>query len=181
METNKIKELLERYFEGQSSLDEEKMLHEYFASEEVDAELRPYKELFGSLDELLLDTDSVLEDDLMDFILESEHKEKNKLRVLWQAVSSVAAILIIALLVFNWQQSNTKWDDTYSDPNIAYTEASKTLQYVAGKYLAGIEQLKPMGKINQAVKPLDSGLQSVNKGFQEVENMQQIHKKLKQE
>ncbi|RKD91135.1 hypothetical protein [Mangrovibacterium diazotrophicum] len=181
METNKIKELLERYFEGQSSLEEEQLLHRYFASAEVDAELRPYKELFGSLDELQQDRDSVLEDDLMDFILESEHKEKNKLRFLWQAVSSVAAILIVALLVFNWQQSDTKWEDTYSDPNMAYTEASKTLQYVAGKYLAGMEQLKPMGKINQAVKPLDNGLQSVNKGFREVESLQQIHKKLKQE
>jgi len=72
METNRVKELLENYFEGQTSLEEENMLHDYFASGEIDAELLPYKELFGGLKELQQDTSSVHEDDLMDFILESE-------------------------------------------------------------------------------------------------------------
>ncbi|WP_163708236.1 hypothetical protein [Mangrovibacterium lignilyticum] len=181
METKRIRALLERYFDGESSLEEEKQIQRYFSSGEIDAELRPYKELFGGLDELQQEPDSIVEDDLMDFILESEHKEKNKLRYLWQAVSAAAAILIIALLVFNYQQDGSKWKDTYSDPNIAYAEATKTLRFVGTKYLAGVAQLKPMEKVSQAVQPLDKGLKTVNKGFQQVEDLKQINEKLKQQ
>lgn len=191
METEKIKELLDRYFEGNCSLPEEQMLKDYFCSDQLAEELLPYQPLFDGLagltketesmlgDELSGAIDSAIEEDLMDYILESEHKEKNKLRYLWQAVSAVAAILLITLLVFNFQDDKASWEDTYSDPNVAYIEANKTLQLVAQKYQLGLAQLHPVGKLNKAVSPLDKGLKSVNKGFQEMENLQLIHEKLK--
>lgn len=191
METEKIKELLDRYFEGNCSLPEEQMLKDYFCSDQLAEELLPYQPLFDGLaglaketesmlgDELSGAIDSAIEEDLMDYILESEHKEKNKLRYLWQAVSAVAAILLITLLVFNFQDDKASWEDTYSDPNVAYIEANKTLQLVAQKYQLGLAQLQPVGKLNKAVSPLDKGLKSVNKGFHEMENLQLIHEKLK--
>jgi hypothetical protein len=35
--------------------------------------------------------------------------------------------------------------------------------------------------VNKAVKPLDNGLQRINKGFQQVEDLKEINEKLKQE
>ncbi len=180
METKKIKEILDRYFEGNSSLEEEQVLKAYFSSADIDEEFIPFQPLFSSIEELNNDLNTVLDDDLMDFILESEHKEKNKLRYLWQSVSSIAAILLIALLVFNYQKEQSDWEDTYSDPNVAYIEANKTLQMVAQKYQLGIAQLQPVGKLTKAVTPLDKGLKSVNKGFREMENLQMINEKLKE-
>jgi hypothetical protein len=181
MENNRIKKLLERYFDGQSSLNEEQELQAYFCSGEIDAEFLPYAALFKGIGGLQQEKQLLSGDDLMDFILEQEHKEKRRLRYLWQTVSAIAAILLIALLVFHSQQDSTPWKDTFSDPNVAYTEASKTLQFVAAKYQKGIVQLKPVAKVNKAVKPLDNGLQRINKGFQQVEDLKEINEKLKQE
>lgn len=44
-----IKLLVSRFMEGETSLDEEKVLYRYFNSGEVDAELLPLKEMFCSL------------------------------------------------------------------------------------------------------------------------------------
>ncbi|MDO4782642.1 MAG: hypothetical protein Q4A09_05410 [Capnocytophaga felis] len=44
--TKKIESLLEKYFEGETSLQEEKELQEYFNSEQVDASLEKYKPMF---------------------------------------------------------------------------------------------------------------------------------------
>ncbi|PTN09961.1 hypothetical protein [Mangrovibacterium marinum] len=181
MENNRIKELLDRYFDGQSSLSEEQELHAYFSSGEIDAEFLPYAELFNGVSELQQDQQAPSEEQLMDYILEHEHREKSKIRYLWQTVSSIAAALLIALLVYTSQQDKTHWDDSFNDPNIAYAEATKTLHFVAAKYQAGMGQLKPVAKVSQAVKPLDNSLQRVNKGFQQVEELKQINEKLKQQ
>ena len=181
METERIKQLMERYFEGQSNRNEETQLHDYFASNKIDAELLPYRVFFQGIEEMKSKPDSKLEDELMDFILESEHREKTKLRYLWQSVSVVAAVVLIALLVVNYSQNRSTWKDTYSDPNQAYVEASKTLQFVSEKYQKGLAQLRPLDKVRQAVQPLDKGMNSVNKGFQEMKNLKQINQKFKQE
>lgn len=178
METERIKQLLERYFEGESTAAEEAQLYAYFSSGEVDAELLPYCELFGALDELQSRPNEKLEEELMDFILENEHREKNKLRYLWQSISAVAAVLIIALLIFNYQQDRTTWKDTYTNPNEAYAEAARTLQFVGTKYRQGMAQLQPLQKYKQAIQPLNSGLSTLNKGFEEMDNLKEVNKKL---
>lgn len=50
--TDDIRKLVERFFDGDTSLDEERTLYEYFASDNVDPALLHYKEMFcdfGSL------------------------------------------------------------------------------------------------------------------------------------
>lgn len=46
MTVEKIKILLEKYFEGETSLEEEMLLSEYFNSSEVASELKQYQSLF---------------------------------------------------------------------------------------------------------------------------------------
>ncbi|MGK4567441.1 hypothetical protein [Flavobacterium sp. 3HN19-14] len=47
MESDKIEILLERYFEGETSIAEEKELKAYFASPDVAQHLEQYKPMFG--------------------------------------------------------------------------------------------------------------------------------------
>lgn len=47
MKKEKAHELVERYFAGQSSLEDERALRAYFATGEVTEELRPYAPLFA--------------------------------------------------------------------------------------------------------------------------------------
>lgn len=48
MELAKIHQLLEAYFEGNTTLEEETRLQQYFTSEEVAADLLPYAPIFAS-------------------------------------------------------------------------------------------------------------------------------------
>jgi hypothetical protein len=178
MESQRIQILLQKYFEAETTLDEENELITYFTSEMVDENLKMYVPMFSGLKELSVEEDALLGDDLMNFILESEHKEKLHYRWMWQIVTGIAASVILVMLAVNFYSSQNQWKDTFSDPNQAYAEASKTLSYVSEKYNKGMAQLRPIGKLESAVNPLNSGMKTLNIGF---DRMNELNKKLKKE
>lgn len=49
MKSEEVKIVLERYFEGETTLEEERRLSEYFRQEQVPEELMPYREWFTGL------------------------------------------------------------------------------------------------------------------------------------
>jgi len=178
MESQRIHILLQRYFEAETTLEEENELITYFTSGEVDEKLKMYIPMFSGIRNISAEENADLSDELMDYILESEHKEKVKYRWMWQMVTGIAASVIVVMLSVNYYNSRTQWKDTFTDPQKAYAEASKTLDFVAGKYNQGLAQLKPFGKIESAVNPLNSGMKKLNKGF---DQMNELNKKLKKE
>jgi len=178
MESQKINILLQKYFDAETTIDEENELITYFTSGEVDENLKMYVPMFSGMKELSADEDSALGEDLMNFILESEHKEKLRYRWMWQIVTGVAASVILVMLAVNFYGSQNQWKDTFSDPKQAYSEASKTLEFVAGKYNKGLAQLRPIGRIESATDPYYSGMKKLNKGFEQMKN---LNEKLKKE
>jgi len=179
MESQKINILLQKYFDAETTIDEENELITYFTSGEVDENLKMYVPIFSGIKELSAEEEVPgLGDDLMNYILESEHREKLRYRWMWQIVTGVAASVILVMLAVNFYSSQNQWKDTFSDPKQAYSEASKTLEFVAGKYNKGLAQLRPIGRIESATDPYNSGMKKLNKGF---EQMKKINKKLKKE
>jgi hypothetical protein len=178
MESQKINILLQKYFDAETTIDEENELITYFTSGEVDENLKMYVPMFSGIRELSVDEELGLGDDLMNYILESEHKEKLRYRWMWQIVTGVAASVILVMLAVNFYSSQNQWKDTFSDPKQAYAEASKTLEFVAGKYNKGLAQLRPIGKIESATDPYRSGMKKLNKGFVQ---MEKLNEKLKKE
>ena len=73
MDTKKIELLLEKYFEGETSLEEEKTLRNYFATEDIPDHLASYRDQFGYINEL---RQSATSDDFNAF--GKIDKEKNK-------------------------------------------------------------------------------------------------------
>jgi hypothetical protein len=187
MELNDLKILLQRYFDGETSPEEEKALTDYFSSGKVDADLAEYAGFFGGLTELSGTTSQPkFEEQVMDYILEHENQEKNRYRSLWKTVTGIAAAVILilgGLLVY--EQYQTPFDDTFSTPEEAYAYTQKTLQFVSGTYNSGVSQLSKTKKYNEALaqlqkmelvsnpsKPLSKGLSAVNKGFDEIKSLQ---------
>jgi hypothetical protein len=181
MEPETIKYKLQKYFDGKTSLEDERILRDYFRSDQMDEEFRPYRDLFAGLSGIRDHEISIHEENLMDFILENEHQEKTRYRKLWQIVTGVAAMLLIALSVVYYTSDKPNWKDTYTDPDQAYATAAQTLHFVAGKYREGLAQLKPVSKFNQAIKPMNKSLDLLNKGFYEIENLQKLNSKLNKE
>ena len=181
MESQKIHILLQKYFDAETTLDEENELITYFTSNKVDENLKMYVPLFSGLKGLSAEENPELGDDLMNFILESEHKEKLRYRWMWQIVTGIAASVILVMLAVNFFGDQNQWKDTFSDPNQAYAEASKTLDFVAAKYNKGLAQLKPIGKIESAAEPYNSGMEKLSKGFEQMNELKKVNKKLKNE
>lgn len=176
MDLKEINILLQKFFDGETTLEEEQQLARFFREEEIPLEWEAYRNFFVAEEELASVSYPGFDDQVMEHILEHEHQEKNRYRWLWQTVTSVAAVLIVALLAVNYFQSETKWKDTYKDPQQAYAEATKTIRYVAGKYQKGLAQLEPVRKIDRVSKTLQPALTKVNKGFDEVDQLNKMEK-----
>ena len=181
MESQNIAVLLQKYFEAETTIDEENELIIYFNSGEVDEDFKMYIPMFSGLKALINSENQDLGEDLMNYILESEHREKLRYRWMWQIVTGIAASVILVLLAVNFYSNQNNWHDTFKDPDQAYAEASKTLDFVAGKYNKGLAQLRPIGKFEHAADPLNSGMNKLSKGFEQMKEVETLNKKFKKE
>jgi hypothetical protein len=174
METKEVKRLLQLYFNGESTKQEERTLELYFQSGSFADEVKEYAEFFGGISELAnAENNSSIEDDIMDYILENEHREKTKFRQMWRIVTGVAATVIIVLGGFLfYQQQQTSFKDTYDNPQQAYVVAQQTLEFVSSKYNKGLAGLANFEKLQKAEEPLKKGITPVNNFFETVKKME---------
>jgi len=173
MKTKEVKYLLQRYFNGETSLKDEQQLETYFQTEEVAEELKQYAEFFGGISELTaVPGEATIEEDVMDYILENEQQEKSKYRKMWRVVTGIAASVIIVLGGFLlWEQQQKPIDDTFDNPEVAYAYAQQTMKYVAAKYSKGVEELSNFDKLETATEPLEKGIKPVNQFLEGVKKM----------
>jgi len=173
MKTKEVKQLLQRYFNGETTIEEERKLEAYFRSEEVDKELEQYAEFFGGINELANSVDdSSIEDDVMNYILENESQEKKKYRWLWQTVTGIAASIIIVIGgMLLYQQNDQNFEDTFENPEVAYAVAEDALEYMSAKYSKGLAELSNFDKLQTASQPLRKGVQPVNEFYENIENL----------
>ena len=96
MEYSKIKDLLDLYFKGNTTLDQEKSLRTYFNSEGVDDRLKPYTVLFNTFDKAAQD---VFEGSLL-------IPEKTRFNQKWWLKIAALMISIIGVAGFMYSANN---------------------------------------------------------------------------
>ena len=127
MEIDKIEELVEKYLEGNTSLQEEKELKTYFSSDDIPVHLIQYKEVFGFYSEAKKETSK-------DIILS---KKPNNRKWIGIAASIVLVTMIATYLYQNTTESQKI--DTFDTPEEAFVETHKALQLVANNINSGME------------------------------------------
>ncbi|NMC37300.1 MAG: hypothetical protein GYA41_03135 [Bacteroidales bacterium] len=163
MNTDEVKKLLEKYYTGDSSVDEELILKEFFSREEVHGDLEAERDIFcyflqssgmplpsgGFTDRIIAAVDN--EDIRL--------KRSGKLRIFRIVTGIAASLLIIAgsYLYFNYRNDQS---DTYSDPELAYNEAIKILIDVSARLNRGTMELGKIGRMQDAI---DKSFESLNK------------------
>lgn len=179
-----IRKMLERFYRGETSLEEEKMLQEYFASTSVPAELIPDRDLFQSFDdgEDAFEVPADLNQKILASIDRAEHKETRTRRISLYSLSGLAAglLVMIAVYLFFLRSDRTsliasnQMVDTYQDPMMAYEEARNALVYVSNKLNTGTSELEQVKKVSKvATDPLKS-LSKINKGTKELSLLGQL-------
>jgi hypothetical protein len=176
MEMKEAEQLLQRYFNGETTEKEEERLTAWFQRGEADDALKPYAAYFKGIQELTdAAGDESIEAEVMDYILENESKEKSKYRWLWKTVTGIAAsvILVIGGMLL-YQQPDKTYEDTFENPEMAYVHAENALMYVSSKYNKGVAELNKFDKLNRAAQPLKKGMEPVNAFYENVEQMSSI-------
>lgn len=137
MELNKIEKLLEKYFEGETTISEEKELKTYFLSNEVVQHLKQYQSLFGYFTH---EKDAI-------FVPKIVLKPTKK-RYYWISIAaSVVVFLGIGTYVyFNESTTNSNDLGTYDTPEEAFEATQKALSLLSNNLQFGIESV---GYINE--------------------------------
>jgi hypothetical protein len=134
MESNKIETLLEKYFQGETSIAEENQLRDYFTSPNVTPNLEQYKPIFGYL---ALAKEKKFEQEI---VLKSKKRNLTWLSI---AASVVVLMGIGTYSYFNFYNSNQDQDlGTYDDPEIAFRETQKALSMLSTHLNTGIESVQ---------------------------------------
>jgi hypothetical protein len=160
METRDITFLLEKYFAGDTSLQEEKILRDFFAAGNVDAGLKHYAPLFQYLN---------IERACPQPVAYAFPKRRGRKRFLY-AISSIAAG--IALLAGGYffslpEEPRPLCEGTFVMINGKCFQDAETIAHYTAKALDAL--LETETNINEN---LDRSLQLINLPFQSLENLQ---------
>ncbi len=178
-----VRKLLDRFYQGETSLEEEKLLEQYFSSTTVPEELIPDRDLFGSFGNE--SSSVVVPEDLNQKIIASidqvERKVTRTRRISVFSLSGLAAGLLVMIAVYLFYirtdgpaiLASNPMVDTYDNPLDAYEEAKRTLAYVSAKLNSGTSELQHVRQISKTAEPLMS-LSKINKGSRELSLLGQL-------
>ena len=143
MELHKIEELLEKYFDGETSIAEESQLQSYFASNDVAQHLEQYKPLFGYF--------SIAKQESFKQQIAPLPVEDNKRRSAWLSVAASVVVLLGAGTFAYFSQTSQKEDlGTYDDPEIALRETQKALSLLSAQVNKGVESVQYIEEYDEA-------------------------------
>jgi hypothetical protein len=175
----KIDELLQKYYDGETSLEEERKLHWFFQTCEIPAHLQSDAELFRYYyKQRKEEASSNMEETLTRLIHDREHKKRfihsgKTIRL----VSGIAATVLVMLALWIGigrdiyrKQYTGAFKDTYDDPQLAYLETKKVLLMVSEKLNAGTKDLQYLSKYDHGVSMLTPVL-SFGPGVQRLEKL----------
>ena len=151
---NHIENLLERYYNAQTSEQEEQELKAFFChEEEVPLHLQAEKEMFLQFQATV--APEGLEERLGNLINQwefSEQKAQKKHRVFrLQWIGSIAASLLL-LIGMSWYMYEPPRKDTCATPEEAYAHAEKALILFSETLNKGLRPIEEMQKTSQSIR-----------------------------
>ncbi|WP_339611069.1 hypothetical protein [uncultured Planktosalinus sp.] len=148
MDLQKIEQLLEAYFEGQSSLEDEKRLKAYFSNSEVAPHLEPYRELFVSFVQAKAEKS--------DAKLKSLQAEKQGVHKILKQWYSIAALLVVALGVtfFIQTNSNSISKAEQREAEIAFEKTKEALNFFSYQFNESAQKLSVLNEFGHSANKI---------------------------
>ena len=174
--------MLDRFYQGETTLEEEGRLQEYFSSTSVAEEFIPDRDLFRAMDRgnEAIHVPVGLDQKILAGIDREERKMTRTRRISVFSLSGLAAGLLVVIALytgyFNEGGARMAMEDTYEDPQEAYEEAKRTLAYVSAKLNTGTGELKHVQQVSKAASDPLKSLSKINKGSKELSLLGQIQR-----
>jgi hypothetical protein len=171
MNEEELKRLIEKYYNGDSTEQEERTLRNYFGKNNIPEGYEAEKVIFsyytssGEINE----PSANFEERIMAAIDASERESGslNMRKYLLPFLSAAAGLLIMAGSYFYFTH-RAEQKDTFTDPELAYAETMKILRDVSIQLNHGTQVLEPVGKINEMT---EKSIETINKSTRIVEKM----------
>ncbi len=132
MESAKIEKLLEKYYEAETTLQEEKQLKDYFSRSNVPAHLDEHKDMFNYFNDSSLET--------------SNRSIKLSQRTIALRWLSVAAMLVFFVSVFSLYQQN---EAEKEEARLAYQETQRALDMISKSLNKGTGAIAQLDNFNK--------------------------------
>lgn len=145
MELKLVEQLLEKYFQGETTIAEEKQLKAYFSSNDVASHLAKYQSLFGYFE---TQKEAQFEQKLP---LQSR-KQSN---VKWIGIAA-SFVVLFGLATFYFYPSEPKHEDlgTYENPEEAFEATQKALLMVSEQVNIGKESVVYLEEYEKTTKTI---------------------------
>jgi len=179
-----IRKLLDRFYTGETTLEEEQILQDYFSSTSIPEELMPDRDLFRSLgtsDSVAVPED--LNQKILDVIDQQEKKVVRTRRISVFSLSGLAAgLLVVIALYMGYFRADRpgmlayQMTDTYENPQDAYEEARRTLAFVSAKLNTGTSGLEHVKQVSKTTSDPLKSLSKINKGTKELSLLGQLQR-----
>jgi hypothetical protein len=177
---DEIKDLLDKYYNGRTTLQEEKVLKKYYSENQVPlSQSSDQKILSFSKSE---EVDFIPNKEIWEGINRSETKRKRFIKII--RISSSAAASLVLVIICSWYlTSNDKHKnltkDTYSNPTEAYQAVQKYLGFTSSKLAMAYHEVKP---IERLILPCDAmqSLMKFDKNMQYLNQLDRINTSTKE-
>lgn len=160
MDSNKIDALLNKYWNCETSLEEEQQLRDYFKRGDIPEQLKEAASLFRYFE---LQKKKSLNDVSFDSQILAKTRPAGKgvmMKVVYNAMRIAAGLLVVVMAVWfirervravdNDDTASTEVVDTYDDPKIALEETKKALLMISKSFGRAKEETKKINILNDA-------------------------------
>lgn len=155
MDLRSVEALLEKYYDGATSLEEERQLKAFFNSDNVPDALRHEQMQFRYYNNAAAETTNTIIDTIPDTNKTTAANAKRTIRfkpgIAMAAALAAGIALLLGVTIMMKQEAARKTNtDTYKDPRIAYAETKKALLLVSAKLNKGNKNLTKLSKLYEA-------------------------------
>ena len=157
MDFEKIKGLLQKYWDCQTTLEEEKELRDYFRHHNPEAlkETAPLFQYFNEQSGKNL-TDTAFDTKVIKHLRRPAGQARS---IFYNAMRIAAGIIVVVMAV--WlvrmevrEMTPAEVTDTYDDPKMAFEETKKALMMISRSFSTAEEQARKINLFNEAQKDL---------------------------
>lgn len=142
MELDKIETLIEKYFQGETSIAEENELKKYFSSSDVAQHLKQYQPIFGYFSQAKLHR----------FTPEIPLQSKKR-NVAWTSIAA-SVVVLLGIGTFTYLNDNKAIANqdlgTYKSPELALQETQKALAMLSNHVNVGVESVQYIEEFNNS-------------------------------
>lgn len=138
-EDAKIDKLLEKYLEGETTLNEEHILSEYFNHQEVKPEWMAYKDLFTYFED---------SKEVVPQVAFTPLRRKKSRFEFFQKYAAIAMICLIGTM-FYYQNQGSEELGTYDDPEVALHETKKVFDLISYHLNSSTSEMQYLNTLEQ--------------------------------